>query len=170
MKRYVSIDDGVVVAQVIGDGTMPNAHVPDGRVCLDVTDRPDAVLGSTFSGTPPLVDDWTWNGDGDPPPQVRARTWTARDSDVFTPPPAPPRSTRVAKTAFLGVIPPALYKAWATSTDDQLMLAKAVFDADTSVDVSSPIIAQVLTRALQLAVIDAPTAAQLQAAIAALVA
>lgn len=88
---------------------------------------------------------------------------------TFTAPPPTAQPRRVSKTAFLGLIPPALYKAWAMSTDATLMYGMALFNADTTVDIDNPAIPAVFAQALQLQLIDAPTAAAIQAAIRALV-
>ena len=166
---------GSLCGEIFNAASLPAQHgVPDGRVMIGLPDGMAVASLSTYRGTPPLVDDWTWSRPADDvdnkltPPQVPARTWIATAADAFTPPAPPVKSNKVSKTAFLGVIPPALYKAWKTSDDAILMYALALFEADTSVDLANPAIGQVFVQAQALNLIDGPTAAAIQQRIAGL--
>lgn len=135
---------------------------------LDIAIATDVPVIGMSLPDPGDASTWTFQPD-DLSDAGRATVLQALLLALNPPAPIPVSSSRVSKTAFLGLLTPALYKAWATSTDPVLMYGKALFDADTTVDITNPAIAAVFAQAQALALIDPATAAAIEQAIAGLV-
>lgn len=73
--------------------------------------------------------------------------------------------TKVSKTALLTLLGPALVAAWFSSADPVLVYGREQFKADTSVDLDSAIIAQVLAQAGQLGLLKPEQAQAIGAAL-----
>ena len=82
---------------------------------------------------------------------------------------SPPRSNKISKVQFLGLLTPTEFAAWKGSSDPTLVYGLAVFEADTTVDLDNPLIGQVIGQAAALNLITPQRGQQIQAALAALV-
>lgn len=114
---------------------------PRRQVFVDVTDQPTVQLDR--SGATALHYD--------------------EASGVFTV--VPQAVTRVTKTALLTLLGPQLVAAWFSSADPVLVYGREQFKADTSVDLNSDVIAQVLAQAVALKLVDAAQAQAISAAL-----
>jgi hypothetical protein len=168
MPRFLQFDANVATGQIIG-AAFAQASIPRGRLMIDVTARPEAVLGCAFTATPPLVPDWTFQGDPLQAPLVPARTWVARVEDTFDAPVVVQAArSKIPKTAFLAVLQPDEYAAWRSSQDAALVYGLGIFEADQSVDLNTPLIPQVLARAVQLTLITPQRSVAIQSALTAM--
>jgi hypothetical protein len=84
--------------------------------------------------------------------------------DTFTVEAVPVK--RVSKTALLTLLGPELVAAWFKSDDPVLVYGRELFKADTSVDLDSDAIAQVIAQAAQLGLLKPEQAQSISAALA----
>lgn len=52
MRRYLQFDNNVATGQLLTSSVFDPSGLPSGRVMVDVTDRPDAVIGCAVTGLP----------------------------------------------------------------------------------------------------------------------
>lgn len=141
MKRQLQILNGAACGEWRGSGAMPVAPSPEWNF-VDVTDRPDAVVGSTYDV----------------------------ETDTFTPPPPPPaRPKQLSRFEFMGLLTPQERIALKArrATDPILDDAFDLLDMANHVEPSHPMIAQMLGYVQQIGVMSADRRAAFVAAMAA---
>ena len=140
MKRQLQIKNGIAQGEWNGSGGMP---VPpdDTYIFLDVTDRPDALVGMLYDAA----------------------------TDTFSPAPVVPR-TRVTKSQVISVLTPAEWQIATTSTDADVAWGMAQFQLADHVDLADPQFAILMTGLVSKGIVTAPRATEIQAALAALAA
>ena len=140
MKRQLQIKNGIAQGEWNGSGGMP---VPpdDTYTFLDVTDRPDALVGMLYDAA----------------------------TDTFSPAPVVPR-TRVTKSQVISVLTPAEWQIATTSTDADVAWGMAQFQLADHVDLADPQFAILMTGLVSKGIVTAPRATEIQAALAALAA
>jgi len=140
MKRQLQVKNGTGIAQSewSGSGGMPIP--PDSSwTFVDVTDRPEAVVGMTYDST----------------------------TDTFGPAPVVVR-TLVTPAQVISVLTAAEWQIATTSTDADVVWAMAQFQLATQIDIASPVFSQLMAGLVSKGIVIAARAAQIQAALVAL--
>jgi hypothetical protein len=129
-KRYLQIDSGVATGQIETTGGF--ADLPQGRVMLDVTDRPEAQVGMLYDA----------------------------DTDTFTPAPVVPK-TRVSKSQVISVLTPTEWAAANSSTDADVVWGMAQFQLADYVDLADPRFNQIFGALIAKGIIASNRSAQI---------
>ena len=130
--RQLQIKNGLAGAEWQGGGGMP---VPpdDTWTFVDVTDRPDAVVGMTYDAA----------------------------TDTFGPAPVVVR-TLVTPSQVISVLTAAEWQIATTSTDADVVWAMAQFQLATQIDIASPVFAQLMSGLVAKGIVTAARAAEIQ--------
>ena len=138
MKRQLQIKNGIAQSEWNGSGGMP---VPpdDSWTFVDVSDRPEAVVGMTYDIT----------------------------TDTFGPAPVIVR-TLVTPSQVISVLTAAEWQIATSSTDADVVWGMAQFQLAERIDLADPQFAALMAGLVAKGIVTADRAAQIQAALAAL--
>ena len=138
MRRQLQIKNGLAQSEWQGSGGMP---IPpdDTWTFVDVTDRPEAVVGMTYDAA----------------------------TDTFSAAPVV-MQTRVTKSQVVSVLTPVEWQTAMTSTDATAMWGMAQFQLAESVDLADPKFAELMTGLVGGGIVTATRAKEIQAALLAL--
>ena len=138
MRRQLQIKNGLTQSEWQGGGGMP---VPpdDSWTFVDVTDRPEAVVGMTYDAA----------------------------TDTFSAAPVV-MQTRVSKSQVVSVLTPVEWQTAMTSTDATAMWGMAQFQLAESVDLADPKFAELMTGLVAGGILTATRAKEIQASLLAL--
>ena len=138
MRRQLQIKNGLAQGEWSGGGGMPVP--PDGTwTFVDVTDRPEAVVGMTYDAA----------------------------TDTFSAAPVV-MQTRVSKSQVVSVLTPVEWQTAMTSTDATAMWGMAQFQLAESVDLADPKFAELMTGLVAGGIVTATRAKEIQASLLAL--
>ena len=138
MRRQLQIKNGLAQSEWQGGGGMPVP--PDGTwTFVDVTDRPEAVVGMTYDAA----------------------------TDTFSAAPVV-MQTRVSKSQVVSVLTPVEWQTAMTSTDATAMWGMAQFQLAESVDLADPKFAELMTGLVAGGIVTATRAKEIQASLLAL--
>ena len=138
MRRQLQIKNDLAQSEWNGSGGMP---VPpdDTWTFVDVTDRPEAVVGMTYDAA----------------------------TDTFSAAPVV-MQTRVSKSQVVSVLTPVEWQTAMTSTDATAMWGMAQFQLAESVDLADPKFAELMTGLVAGGIVTATRAKEIQASLLAL--
>ena len=138
MSRQLQTQNGFASSEWQGGGSMPVP--PDATwTFVDVTDRPEAVVGMTYDAA----------------------------TDTFGPAPVVVR-TLVTPSQVISVLTAAEWQIATTSVDPDVVWAMAQFQLAQQIDLADPQFAQLMSGLVSKGIVTAARAAQIQAALVAL--
>ena len=138
MSRQLQIKNNIAQGEWSGGGSMPVP--PDASwIFVDVTDRPEAVVGMTYDVA----------------------------TDTFGPAPVVVK-TIVTPSEVISVLTAAEWQIATTSVDPDVVWAMAQFQLATQIDIASPVFAQLMSGLVSKGIVTAARAAEIQSDLMAL--
>ena len=132
MNRQLQIKNGLAQGEWSGGGSMPVP--PDATwTFVDVTDRPEAVVGMTYDAA----------------------------TDTFGPAPVVVK-TLVTPSQVISVLTAAEWQIATTSVDADVVWGMAQFQLATQIDIASPVFAQLMSGLVAKGIVTADRAAEIQ--------